>query len=206
MFTGLIVFKALVIEALPRDQVLELHIARPSSLKDVQEGDSVAVDGVCLTLEKLTDKTLIFALAYDTLRTTKWSAQNLKNKVVNLEPSLRVNQQLGGHFVTGHVDGLAQVSQIENRGENKLVTFQFPKEFEGFLFNKGFITINGVSLTFQEVLSKNQARMGLVPETLKRTNLSELKEDSTVTFEVCYLTRIVHQYISNFGINIDPVK
>ena len=189
MFTGLIVSTASVREVIPRNQVLEIHIERPSILKDIQEGDSIAVDGVCLTVEKITDRFFTFALAYDTLKTTKWTHQSLEKKVVNLEPSLSMNQKWGGHFVTGHVDGVAQVIQIKNEGENKLVRLQFPKGFERFLVKKSFITINGVSLTLQEVFSKGQARIGLIPETLKRTNLSHVKEGSQLTFEVCYLAR-----------------
>ena len=196
MFTGLVTFKASVVDVLPRDQVLELHIQRPLEFQEADVGDSVAVDGVCLTLEKQNSKTLVFALAYDTLQTISWTAENLKNKIVNLEPSLKVDQRWGGHFVTGHVDGRAQVLLIKDRGENRLVTFKFPKEFSKFLFKKSFITLNGVSLTIQEILDEGQARIGLVPETIKRTNLSELKENSFVTFEICYLTRTIYETLS----------
>ena len=196
MFTGLVVFKASVVQALLRNQVIEIHIQKPSSLEDVQEGDSIAVDGVCLTLEKQTSETLIFALAYDTIKTTKWTVETLKNKVFNLELSLKNDQRWGGHFVTGHVDGIAQVRGVEYQGENKLINLSFPKNFSKFLFKKAFVTINGVSLTLQEFLYEGQGRVGLVPETLKRTNLSELQEGSWVTFEICYLTRIVCQYAS----------
>ena len=190
MFTGLIVSKASVLEVAPRDQVLELHIERPSSITDVKEGDSIAVNGICLTVETLKDRLITFALAYDTLKTTGWTAQTLEKQVMNLEPSLTMNQRWGGHFVTGHVDGTAQVIQVQNEGENKLVTLQFPKEFEKFLVKKSFIAINGVSLTVQEVFQGGQARIGIIPETLKRTNLSSIQEGSKLTFEICYLVRL----------------
>ncbi len=185
MFTGIVSCFAPILRAQKRDSVIE--IALPPKLPDIQSGDSVAVDGVCLTVEKVDSSEMVFALAEDSLKTTGWNLVNLKNKIVNLEPSLKVGASLGGHFVTGHVDGMATVQQIQK--EN--VVLKLPVEFKPFLWKKGYLTVNGVSLTVQEILGDSLVRLGLVPETLKRTNLSQLKEGNQVTFEVCYLTRAV---------------
>lgn len=191
MFTGIVSCSAQIIKARKRDSVIE--IALPSKLSGVQSGDSVAVDGVCLTVEKIDSSEMIFALAQDTLKATGWNVDNLKNKIVNLEPSLKVGSSLGGHFVTGHVDGMAEIQKIQN--EN--LVLKLPKEFKPFLFKKAYLTVNGVSLTIQEILGEGLVRLGLVPETLKRTNLSQLKEGDLVTFEVCYLTRTVLNHPSH---------
>ncbi|MDE0152144.1 MAG: riboflavin synthase [Bdellovibrionales bacterium] len=209
MFTGIVSCSAPILKARKRNSVIE--IALPSKFSDVRSGDSVAVDGVCLTVEKIDSSEMVFALAQDTLRATGWNLKNLENKNVNLEPSLKVGSSLGGHFVTGHVDGVAEVQKIEinpssssprRRGsstptETAYAVLKLPKEFKPFLFKKGYLTVNGVSLTIQEILGDSLVRLGLVPETLKRTNLSQLKEGDQVTFEVCYLTRtIVNQSLN----------
>jgi len=213
MFTGIVSCSAQIIKARKRDSVIE--IALPSRLSGVQSGDSVAVDGVCVTVEKIDSLEMIFALAQDTLKATGWNVDNLNSKVVNLEPSLKVSSSLGGHFVTGHVDGMAEVQKIQinptlsqrstsfsrkressNPIETAYVVLKLPKEFKPFLFKKGYLTVNGVSLTIQEILGDSLVRLGLIPETLKRTNLSQIKEGGLVTFEVCYLTRAVLNHFS----------
>lgn len=193
MFTGIVSCVAPIIRAQKRDSVVE--IALPSKFLDIQSGDSVAVDGVCLTVEKIDNSKMVFALAQDTLKTTSWSVDSLKSKVVNLEPSLKVGSFLGGHFVTGHVDGMAEVASVRHpssiRIDTAYIELKLPIEFKLFLFKKGYLTVNGVSLTIQEILGEGLVRLGLVPETLKRTNLSRLKKGDMVTFEVCYLTRAI---------------
>ena len=111
MFTGIVSCFASVLGVEKRNSVIEIVL--PSRLSGVSPGDSVAVDGVCLTVEKIDSAKMVFALAQDTLSTTSWSLLNLENKAVNLEPSLKVGSSLGGHFVTGHVDGMAEVKEIE---------------------------------------------------------------------------------------------
>lgn len=205
MFTGIVSCSAPILKARKRNSVIEIVL--PSKFSDVRSGDSVAVDGVCLTVEKIDSSEMVFALAQDTLIATGWNLKNLENKNVNLEPSLKMGSSLGGHFVTGHVDGIAEVQKISpsspqhpsslRRQESSTLTetayavLKLPKEFKPFLFKKGYLTVNGVSLTIQEILGDSLVRLGLVPETLKRTNLSQLKEGDQVTFEVCYLTRTI---------------
>ena len=206
MFTGIVSCSTPILRVQKRSSVLELTLS--ACLSGVQPGDSVAVDGVCLTVEKIDSSEMVFALAPDTLKTTGWGLSDLEKKKVNVEPSLKVGSSLGGHFVTGHVDGMAEVQKIQSsdmsssqsssQGTNTLETanlvLKLPLEFTPFLWKKGYLTVNGVSLTVQEVLGKSLVRLGLVPETLRRTNLSELKAGDFVTFEVCYLARaVLHQ-------------
>ena len=234
MFTGIVSYSTPILRVQKRNSVLEITLS--ACLSGVQPGDSVAVDGVCLTVEKIDSSEMIFALAPDTLKTTGWGLADLEKKKVNLEPSLKVDSSLGGHFVTGHVDGMAEVQKIQTSDtsspqssqssqspqspqssqssqspsslhspsslrkqgtstpETANLVLKLPLEFKPFLWKKGYLTVNGVSLTIQEVLGESLVRLGLVPETLKRTNLSELKAGNLVTFEVCYLARAVfHQ-------------
>lgn len=197
MFTGIIIDVSPVLKAKMRDQVMEVTLRCPSSVQEIREGDSVSVDGVCLTIEKLKDEKMIFSLAFDTLKATRWTVEKLEGKMMNLELALQVNDRLGGHYVTGHIDGMAEVEKVSHKGENQFLVVKIPKGFEPFLWKKGYISLNGISLTIQEVFENNRIRLGLVPETLKRTNLSLLKTGSFITFEICYLARAWWNYFKN---------
>ena len=192
MFTGII--KALV----PVTQVddhqgeLKIKIQHPKSedFSNLKPGDSVAVDGVCLTVEQISSEEIQFHLGHETLQITQWSADLLKNKLMNLEPALKVGDSMGGHFVSGHADGLAQIVKRENQpGGSVLMTLQLTlKEGVQLLQKKAFITLNGVSLTINEVnkIETNQFQFSicLVPETLKRTNLDLQTTGHYLTFEL----------------------
>ena len=115
MFTGIVLAVSGISKIQPRDGVIEITVFRPSSFKPLKAGGSIAVDGVCLTIEKLKPKTITFALAEETLKATGWNLKNLKNKKVNLEPALKMGDRLGGHLVTGHIDGMAKVKSILKR-------------------------------------------------------------------------------------------
>ena len=195
MFTGIVSCSAPILRVQKRNSVIE--IALSSCFSDVRPGDSVAVDGVCLTVEKIDSSEMIFALAPDTLKTTGWGLVDLEKKLVNLELSLKVGSSLGGHFVTGHVDGMAVVQESRQQMETANIVLKLPLEFKPFLWKKGYLTVNGVSLTVQELLGESVVRLGLVPETLKRTNLSQLKAGDFVTFEVCYLARSAFNHSSH---------
>ena len=194
MFTGIVAGVSSVLKVQKRNRVLELALQRPSYLKKIQKGDSIAVDGVCLTLEKIQSKKITVALGWDTLKTTGWNSKNLLEKKMNLEPALKVGSSLGGHWVTGHVDGMAVVQNVRFRGENQFLTLTLPSSFKKFVWPKSFLTVNGVSLTVQEIFKFGRVRLGIIPETLKRTNLSDLKTGAKVTFEVCYLTRALYSF------------
>ena len=194
MFTGIVSHVSSVLSTQERDHVLELKLSRPADWKNIHPGDSIAVNGVCLTLEKADSSSITFALGRDTLETTGWTIKKLENQKMNLEPALKVGDPIGGHWVTGHVDGLAVVESAVLYGENQFLTIALPEKFQSFLLKKGFIALNGVSLTVQEVLKTGQARLGIVPETLKRTNLSQIKDKDKVTFEICYFTRILRHF------------
>lgn len=194
MFTGIVDCCSPVLNIIQRDQVLEISIGRPSNFKDIKEGDSVSVDGVCLTIEKYSEKEINFALGKETLLTTGWNANSLKDKQMNLELSLRASDRIGGDFVTGHVDGVAEVIKSQTEGENQYLWIKLPKGYESFIWNKGFITLSGVNLTVHEV-SELKVKVSLIPETLKRTNLSQLCSGHRVTFEVSSLAKALVNYL-----------
>ena len=152
----------------------------------------MSVDGVCLTVEALSETEMGFALGPETLKITGWSAELIKNKRFNLERALSFHQALGGHLVTGHVDGVAKVTHYQKEGGSVLLSVEAPRGFESFFWKKGFIALNGVSLTINGAC-RRILDFCLIPKTLEKTNLRFLKEGDLMNFETDYLTRpLVH--------------
>lgn len=192
MFAGIVETKSPIVQVSERPGVLVIHIARPVNFEDLTLGDSIACDGVCLTLEKFDLKTMQFALGPETLRITGWQPASVMQRVVNLERSLRLNDRIHGHLVTGHVDGRGEIISVQSRGETVQLKIGFPAELKPFIWPKGSIAVNGVSLTINHVGPQN-FELGLIPETLKRTNLDELKAKDGVNLEIDNMARgLVH--------------
>ena len=190
MFSGLVTAVSSVLEVKEKDSLLQLVLKRPDSFKNLKEGESIAVDGVCLTLKNFDEQSMSFDLAPETLKITGWTASYIKDKTFNLEPSLSLQTAVGGQILTGHVDALAQVMRLKKKGESCLLTVQIPKSFKAFVYKKGYLALNGVSLTVNK-LKKNNVELCLIPETLKRSNLSLIKEGDRLNFEVDYMSRFL---------------
>ena len=191
MFTGIIKGTSFISKAIEQKKELKIHIEKPkngSAFSDLKTGDSIAVNGICLTLEKILPRSMVFHLGYETLKITKWKKENIQNQKCNLEPALKVGDFLGGHFTSGHIDGMAEILNIRKKGESKLMEIKIPKEFINYFWKKAFITLNGVSLTINEVKG-NRLFVCLIPETLKRTNLSDQKKGNLLTFELDFFSR-----------------
>jgi len=194
LFTGIVRSVCSVLQSVECRGDLKIRVAKPPGAADffrLKKGDSVAVDGICLTLEEILPKTVGFHLAYETLKVTGWNKNTLQGRKVNIEPSLRMGDFIGGHFVSGHVDGMAEVMNCDNRGESRLVEIKIPAEFKKYFWRKAFIALNGVSLTVNEVKG-NRLFLCLVPETLKSTNLSYQAPGSFLTFEVDSRSRALY--------------
>jgi riboflavin synthase len=177
--------------------LVRIRIEKPSEFNDLNIGDSVATDGVCLTVEQFDDQTITFALAAETLRVLQWSPENPENlmgRKLNLERSLRFGDRIHGHLVTGHVDSLGQVERSEGLGENWFLDVKVADSILPFVWKKGSITLNGVSLTINE-LNGNKVSVGLIPETLKRTNLGDLKVGSAVNVEPDYMAKALQRML-----------
>lgn len=192
MFSGIVETTALVQTARRDGEVLRVWIEKPSDFSDLNRGDSVAIDGVCLTLEDQTSEAMLFALGPETVRVTGWTPDGVKERVVNLERSLRLGDRIHGHLVTGHVDARANVRSVEPHAETTVLWIEIPKILSPLIWPKGSVTVNGVSLTVNHVESGTFS-VGLIPETLKRTNLKSVRAGSTVNLEADNLARgLVH--------------
>jgi len=192
MFSGIVETTSQITTVVERSGVLQCQVARPPSFDDVKTGDSIAVDGVCLTVETFDPESLTFALGPETLRVTGWTPRGVLGRVVNLERSLRLNDRIHGHLVTGHVDAVGTVQALDREGETLRLTISIPSALAPYVWPKGSIAINGVSLTINNA-SPREFQVGLIPETLKRTNLGALELNSSVNLEIDNMARgLVH--------------
>lgn len=186
MFSGIVESTAAVRSVQPCGSVIRLTVARPVAFDDLKLGDSVATNGVCLTVASLNSAEVGFDIGAETIKVTSWSLN--PGDVLNLERSLRLSDRLHGHFVSGHVDEMGQVVQTQDLPDGKGLRIQFSSEFAPLVWKKGSITVNGVSLTVNEVQGC-ELEVWLIPETLRRTNLSPLKAGDLVTLEADSLAR-----------------
>lgn len=158
-------------------------------------GDSVAVDGCCLTITAFpTQDSFSATLSQETLNVTRHADVKVGD-AVNLEPALCVGDALGGHIVTGHVDGLATVESIDDVGEHKCFTFSVPEALARYVISKGSVAINGTSLTVNGV-ENCRFTVNLIPHTLSHTNLGTLSAGDRVNFESDMLGRYVERIMS----------
>jgi riboflavin synthase len=192
MFSG-IVESVMPIESSEELQnAYRIKIKKPFEFNDLKLGDSIACDGVCLTVEAFDDKQMTFALAAETIKVLDWNPSSWIGKKVNLERSLRFGDRIHGHLVTGHVDSLGSVARAELIGESFFLDVKVQDTILPYVWKKGSITLNGVSLTVND-LDKNTVSVCLIPETIKRTNLGDLKPGSKINVEPDYMARAIQR-------------
>jgi len=156
-------------------------------------GSSISCSGACLTLEKFNKNLIKFYLSKETLNKTIFKSSK-KGDIINLEKSLKYGERISGHFVQGHVDTTCLVKKINLIGKSWIINFKLKKEYKKYLVPKGSITINGVSLTVGKILSYG-FQIVIIPQTLKFTNLIELKEKDLVNIEFDVLGKYIKSFI-----------
>lgn len=189
MFSGIITECLFPLDCKTSSQLIKVTFSRPDSYKDLKEGESISVNGVCLSIDKLQKSSMTFKIGPETLKITNWNEQSFSKKRFNLERAIFFNQSFGGHFVTGHVDGLAHLISLKKQGESKVLSLSLPKQFQKFFWGKGYIALNGSSLTVNSV-KENRVEVCLIPKTLEKTNLKFLRKGDSVNFEVDYQARL----------------
>lgn len=195
MFTGIIQSKGYIKEIFSSSDGARLKInTNALDLSDTNVGDSIAVDGVCLTVTELTESSFTADVSNETLTCTTFSALK-QGKNVNLERSLRVNQGIDGHLVSGHVDGIGAVNSIEKDGDSVRIKIEVQGDIIKYIAKKGSICINGVSLTVNSV-ENNFFDVNIVPHTLSATTLGDLSLQSNVNIEIDQIARYVERLLS----------
>jgi len=163
-------------------------------MSDVALGDSIAVNGVCLTVISMTTHAFVADVSNETLKVSAFKHLSV-GASVNLEKALRLADRLGGHLVSGHVDAVGQLASIAVDGASWRYAFAMPTEVAHYVAHKGSITINGVSLTVNEV-NGAQFVVNLVPHTLQETNLGELRVGASVNLEVDVIARYLERLLT----------
>lgn len=198
MFTGIIQAVGEIKQVHPikehGDHGLSLSISPGKlDLSDVLIGDSIAVSGVCLTVTALTDGLFTVDVSQETLNCTQGLDQ--VDMRVNLEKAMRLSDRLGGHLVSGHVDAIGTVAKFEPIGESFVLIIQAPESILRYLTHKGSITVNGVSLTVNQI-EGNELSINLIPHTLAMTTLSTLTPGIRVNLETDMLARYVARLLN----------
>jgi riboflavin synthase len=193
VFTGLVADLGTVSDVVATPDGVRLQVAT-SLAAELSEGDSVAVNGVCLTAVSADAQAFTAEVMNETLRRSSL-AEVAAGGRVNLELPLRAQDRLGGHVVQGHVDGVGAVSGVEDDGFARVVTIDAPPELLRYVVEKGSIAVDGVSLTVSSVTSDTFA-VSLIPETLERTNLGAAAPGTPVNLEVDVLAKYVEKLVT----------
>ena len=196
MFTGIIQAQGNIkeIRASNKGAVFVLN-SNSLDLSDVSIGDSIAVNGVCLTVTQLDKNYFSSDVSQETLDCTTFS-QLKKGQNINLEKSLRLNQGVDGHIVSGHVDGVGKITLIAIEGDSTRMKIKVDDNLVKYIAKKGSICINGVSLTVNEI-DGNVFDVNIVPHTFSVTTLGELKVNSQVNIEIDIIARHIEQLLNH---------
>lgn len=197
MFTGLVEEKGSVVSIVPINDgtAIELTVAANVVHADANIGDSIAINGCCLTVIKIDGGRLSFEAGSETLSRTNLGELETGSPV-NLERALAVGQRMGGHYVSGHIDVLATVDQRNEDGQWAEFWFRVPSEWTRQMANKGSVAIDGISLTLVEVQA-DRFSVALIPHTLAATTLGDRNVGDTVNIETDLLAKYVQQQLAS---------
>jgi len=194
VFTGLVADLGTVAAVDATDDGVRLRL-QTALAGEIGEGDSVAVNGVCLTATEVSADAFAADVMHESLRRSSLGQAAQQGARVNLELSLRASDRLGGHIVQGHVDGVGTVSGVREDGFSRVVTIDAPPDVLRYVVEKGSIAVNGVSLTVSAI-SDEAFEVSLIPETLERTTLGQAAPGAMVNLEVDVLAKYVEKLVA----------
>ena len=195
MFTGIVIELGRVVSVEGGAGGVRIEIDAPVTATLTAVGDSVSIDGCCLTAIAVGDARLRFEAVPETLARTALSAL-AAGAAVNLEPALRAGEPLGGHYVQGHVDGVGVVTSVEPEGDGARLAVESPEELRRYLVEKGSIALQGVSLTVA-ALTETGFEVALIPHTLKATTLGHLVPGDRLNLEADVLAKYVERLVAS---------
>jgi riboflavin synthase len=205
MFTGLIETIGVIKSARTLSEGKSYAITARFEGENLRVGESIAVDGICLTVESYTDNGFSCTASAETQRRGTLEAKKVGEKV-HLERALRLGDRLGGHLVQGHVDGIGIVRQLIPRGVGVDLVIEIPENLQAYVVEKGSLAVQGVSLTVAK-METGLATIAVIPETLRRTYLAKLRVGSHVNLEVDVLAKYVESLLSrNTGIDAEKLR
>ncbi len=193
MFTGIIEAVGEIKKIIPLENGVRIEITSGGlDLSDLRIGDSIATNGVCLTITTLMGNTISMEVSRETLSCTQ--SLDTRGGRVNLEKAMQLSDRINGHLVSGHVDGVGKIIKLEPAGESYLLAIRPPIALMKYIAKKGSITVNGVSLTVN-LITKDEFRVNLIPHTLAATTFKELKKDMEVNLEVDLFARYLEKFL-----------
>ena len=193
MFTGLVEEIGVIQELEQLDDAVRIAVRAPKVTEDAAPGDSIAVDGVCLTVVDSVDGTFTADVMRETLDRSRLGTYKAGSRL-NLERALAAGQRMGGHIVQGHVDGVAEVVSRTPSEHWEVVRFTLPERLERYVVEKGSIAVNGTSLTVSAV-GEGYFEVSLIPITLRDTTAGELAPDDPVNLEVDIVAKYVEKMV-----------
>jgi len=201
MFTGLIEDVGKIVSLRGGKNGVVLTVKTALSVRSMDLGASIAVNGTCLTVVKKGKGVFTLDVSPETLART--SLKSLRaGSLVNLERPMRLNAPLGGHLVTGHVDGMATVAAIEKKGEFTFFQFRLPSQLGALLVAKGSVAVDGISLTVNEC-GRRRFSVAIIPFTLRHTNLLTRRVGDKVNIETDLIGKYVHSFMKKRGSSAD---
>ena len=197
MFTGIVQGTGTLLSRKSAGGGIAFDLAAGFEISDPEEGESIAVNGACLTAYNIHSKRFTVDVSPESLSRTTLGNLNVGG-MVNLERALRLSDRLGGHLVSGHVDCVGKLSGIRQEGDFSILSFSVPIEQDRYIIEKGSITIDGISLTVNSC-SKGSLTVSIIPHTMQVTTLGQLKSSSRVNIEVDIIGKYVEKLLSEKG-------
>ena len=193
MFTGIVEEIGTISRVNTVNNGIYLSVDCKKVLNDTNIGDSIAVNGACQTVLSLTEKSFSVFASYETIKITNFNTLKIGSKV-NLERALRLSDRLGGHIVSGHIDGLAVLEKIESNGEAKKITFNVKPEQAKQIIKKGSVTLNGISLTVADI-DGTKFSVAVIPQTFENTTLISQSVGDNLNLETDIISKYVEKYL-----------
>jgi riboflavin synthase len=203
MFTGIVEGVGSVTQIRPRGDLVQLTIATPAALTDIVVGDSISVSGACLTARAVRQGAFEADCSSETLQRTNLRSLKPTDKV-NLERALKISNRLGGHLVTGHVDGLGYVSEITRGSGDSTMTVRVPQDIASYLVEKGSVAVEGVSLTVS-LLTGTEFQVVIIPYTAENTTLGRKRVGDQVNIEVDIIAKYVKRFTEQGSGGLDKL-
>lgn len=190
MFTGIVQGKATVSALLDKEGLRQLTLHMPDPLENLREGASIAVNGTCLTVIAFKQQAVTFDIIAETLKLTNLGELQVGSEV-NVERSLRFGDEIGGHLLSGHIHGTVTVLERFQTTNNLTLTLKAPAELQRFLLPKGFVALDGASLTIGEYVKDGVFQVHLIPETLALTTLVDKEPGARINLEIDSQTQAI---------------
>ena len=194
MFTGIVETVGEIKKIVRNDSFIKVSILPDLNFDDVKVGDSISVNGACLTVAELNGRILVFDIVRETLKITNLNTLEI-SKMVNLERAMLLSSRIDGHIVQGHIDGVAEIIDISTDKDNTEIFIRLEEENSKNCIFKGSIAINGISLTIADI-KKNIIKIAIIPHTLNNTTLTYVKIGDLVNIETDMLSKYVEKIMS----------